>query len=584
MVGIDPNVSCHHLKIDPKVAPTSIKKKSPQPKKDSIAEYELLSFIDAYSGYNQIPMYLADEEMTSFITDRGLYCYKMISFGLKNVGATYQKLVNKMFMDLIGKTVEVYVEDMLVKSLKADDHVTHLNDTFRTLRSPNLRGKNHPTPCEAEALLSGTHNSCDDQLSLEQVLQKPDASRRLLKWVVELSEFDIVFTTRASIKGQALANFVAEFTNVSEVEEVMEPVEPPTWNLFVDGLAGETGLEVGVVLVSPEGHKLNSAVRFGFKVTNNTAEYEALLVGLRLAKEMQVRRLHINSDSQLVNTHADALSKLVNSKDSELLAVVPIEHLFTPSIESLKVMWVERTPTWMQPIITYLKDQVLPANKDEAYKLRRRSAHFLFIDDVLYKKSFSSQLLQCVGGEETTYILRGIQEGVCGNHSGELASTQKRQPSQELIAVSNPWPFSKWGVDLIGPLSKGRGGANFTIVAIDYFTKRIEAKPLAKITKANTSKFFWKNIIFWFGIFHSIVSDNGRQFNNKKVRNLCEELGIKKHFSTPHHPQANGQVEVVNKSIKHVPNRKLDASKGALVDELPKVLWAIRTTTKTPTG
>lgn len=77
----------------------------------------------------------------------------------------------------------------------------------------------------------------------------------------------------------------------------MEPAEPPTWNLFVDGLAGETGSGPGVVLVSPEGHKLNSAVWFGFKATNNPTEYEALLLGLRLANEMQVKRLHINSDS-----------------------------------------------------------------------------------------------------------------------------------------------------------------------------------------------------------------------------------------------------------------------------------------------
>lgn len=102
-----------------------------------------------------------------------------------------------------------------------------------------------------------------------------------------------------------------------------------------------------------------------------------------------------------------------------------------------------------------------------------------------------------------------------------------------------------------------------------------EAEPLAKITEANISKFLWKNIICRFGIPYSIVSNNGRQFDNKKVRELCEELGIKKHFSTPHHPQANGQVEAVNKIIKHVLKRKLDASKGAWVDELPQVLWAI---------
>ncbi|XP_022847487.1 uncharacterized protein LOC111370000 [Olea europaea var. sylvestris] len=147
----------------------------------------------------------------------------------------------------------------------------------------------------------------------------------------------------------------------------------------------------------------------------------------------------------------------------------------------------------MQPVIAYLKDQVLPTDKDETYKLRRRSAHFLFLDDVLYKRSLSSPLLRCMGGDEATYILRKVHEGVCGNHSGGPTLVQK---------------------------------------------------------------------------FHTMKGSS----TIKKVRNQCDELGIKKNFSTPHHPQANGQVKAVNKTIKHVLKRKLDASKGAWVDELPQVL------------
>jgi hypothetical protein len=83
---------------------------------DSTSGHELLSFMDAFSRYNQIHMSELDKEKTSFIIDRGLYCYNMMPFGLKNAGATYQRLVNKMFRDQIGRKVEVYVDDMLVKS------------------------------------------------------------------------------------------------------------------------------------------------------------------------------------------------------------------------------------------------------------------------------------------------------------------------------------------------------------------------------------------------------------------------------------------------------------------------------------
>ena len=95
--------------------------------------HELLSFMDAYSGYNQIPMYLLDEEHTSFIIDRGLYCYKVMPFGLKIASATYQRMVNMMFAEQIGRTMEVYVDDMLVKSKLARDHIQDLDQMFKVL-------------------------------------------------------------------------------------------------------------------------------------------------------------------------------------------------------------------------------------------------------------------------------------------------------------------------------------------------------------------------------------------------------------------------------------------------------------------
>ena len=93
---------------------------------DSTAQHQLLSFMDAFSGYNQIWMDEADQEKTSFVTSQGLFCYKVMSFGLKNVGATYQRLINKMFANQIGKNVQVYVDDMLVKSQREENHLKDL--------------------------------------------------------------------------------------------------------------------------------------------------------------------------------------------------------------------------------------------------------------------------------------------------------------------------------------------------------------------------------------------------------------------------------------------------------------------------
>ena len=101
---------------------------------DSTTGHQLLSFMDAFLGYNQIKMDEADQEKTSFITSQGLFYYKVMPFGLKNAGATYQRLVNHMFRPQIGQNVEVYVDDMLVKSLDEEKHLDDLKETFDTLR------------------------------------------------------------------------------------------------------------------------------------------------------------------------------------------------------------------------------------------------------------------------------------------------------------------------------------------------------------------------------------------------------------------------------------------------------------------
>ena len=115
----------------------------PLPRIDQLVDvtsgHQMLSFMNAYSGYNQIPMHILDQEHTSLIISRGLYCYKVMPFGHKNAGVTYQRLVTMMFKEHINKKIEVYVDDMLVKSKIFYDHVSHLADTFNILKTYRIK-------------------------------------------------------------------------------------------------------------------------------------------------------------------------------------------------------------------------------------------------------------------------------------------------------------------------------------------------------------------------------------------------------------------------------------------------------------
>ncbi|KAL2243861.1 UNVERIFIED_CONTAM: Retrovirus-related Pol polyprotein from transposon 17.6 [Sesamum indicum] len=166
--GINPEVIVHRLNVDPAMRPVQQKKRSFSAEKnrliqkrslfkgpllsakinvlvDSTAGFELFSMMDAYQGYHQIYMPKEYREKTLFITGRGIYCYNVMPFGLKNAGATYQRLVNRMFKELIGRTMKVYVDDMLVKNNKAYDHLEHLKQAFDLMRSYGM--KLNPTKC-----------------------------------------------------------------------------------------------------------------------------------------------------------------------------------------------------------------------------------------------------------------------------------------------------------------------------------------------------------------------------------------------------------------------------------------------------
>ncbi|KAK3014858.1 hypothetical protein RJ639_007959 [Escallonia herrerae] len=237
-------------------------------------------------------------------------------------------------------------------------------------------------------------------------------------------------------------------------------------------------------------------------------------------------------------------------------------------------------------------------------------------EGILYKKSFSLPYLRCLRPSESLYALQEVHEGICGQHLGGRTLAQKilRQgyywptmqkdaieftrrcdqcqkfaplshtPVAPLTSIVSPIPFAVWGMDLLGPFPMASGQRRFVIVAIDYFTKWTEAESLATITSAKCEDFFWKNIICRFGVPRALVVDNGKQFDNSNFQTFCSNLSIDLRFTSVAHPQSNGQTENMNRGILQGLKKKLNEAKGAWVDELPKVLWAYRTTPHSVTG
>ncbi|XP_030963402.1 uncharacterized protein LOC115984522 [Quercus lobata] len=222
---------------------------------------------------------------------------------------------------------------------------------------------------------------------LKKAMNKLEAAGRLIQWAVELSEFDIRYQPRNAIKAQALADFIAEFT--PSYEDLGEG-EYNKWVIHVDGSSTLYAGGIGVVLQSPEGDKLKYKARLQYQATNNEVEYEALLKGLELAKSVEADTILVMGDSQLVigqvngtyeakedrmkkegNVEADTLAKQASA--NEALDDIDGVH-YMPSIDLPEVMQIEGEGNWMTPIVSYLKDGRLPEEKDEARKLKVKSA------------------------------------------------------------------------------------------------------------------------------------------------------------------------------------------------------------------
>ena len=322
---------------------------------------------------------------------------------------------------------------------------------------------------------------------MKQVLHKPETFGRVMKWAIELSEFDIRYKPKTVIKGLVLVDFVMEFTSAEPIKNAQTVTDPSIWKLSVDGAANTQGSGAGLILTSPEGINIEYALRFGFHTSNNEAEYEAVIAGLNLAHSLEVDRLEICSDSQPVvrqiedtyeaksgrmilylrkvrdllkkfilvqvrhvpraeNSRADALAKLATALQEDLSKSTPVEYLAEPSIDlcDVEVAQVRSEPSWMDPIWDYIIDGRLPDDPKEAAKVRTRSARFTNHKGSLYKRGFFTPILKCIAGKDTEYVLREVHEGICGNHIGARALVGK------VLRQGYYWPtILKGATDLV---------------------------------------------------------------------------------------------------------------------------------------
>ncbi|XP_027169602.1 uncharacterized protein LOC113769344 [Coffea eugenioides] len=776
---------------------------------DNTARHEIKFFCDCFAGYHQILMAEEDREKTAFITPWGTFCYRVMPFGLKNAGATYQRTITTLFHDMIHKEMEVYVDDIIIKSKKAEDHLIDLRKLFERLRKYNLKlnpakcafgalaGKllgvivskkgieidpvkikairDMPVPktqkdvksflgkinfigrfiaqltatCEPlfkllkknvslhwneecqqafdknkdyllqppvlvppkpgrplimylsvldgavgcvlgqhddsgrkeqaiyylskkftlyEANYSYIEKSCcalawaaqklrhyflshttyliSRSDPLKYLLEKPMPTGRLAKWQMILLEFDIVFTSQKAVKGQAIADHLAENPKdddyrplhtyfpdemvlfVGAIEDMSEQCSE--WRLFFDGAANSFGVGIGAVLVSPEGKHYPGAAKLQFACTNNMAEYEACIFGLKMALEMEVRELiafsdsdllvhqtlkqWVTKDSKILPYHCNLLNLARRFQSLEFRHLPRARNAFADALATLSSMiqypdelgiepiriqlqdkpahyWVidksSGNSLWYNDIKEFIKIGSYPpeASANDKGFLCRIASQFFLNGKVLYKRTSDLNLLRCIDEDETQYMMKEVHSDFvrrcikCQMHGDIL-----RAPLTELHSMIAPWPCSMWGMDVIGTIDPPASNEHrFILVAIEYFTKWVEAESFKHVTKKVVANFLRDHIICRFGVPETLITDNAKNLNNDMVDGLCEQFKIRHRNSAIYRPQMNGAVEAANKNLKKI-IRKMTEKHRDWHEKLPYALMAYRTSIRTSTG
>ncbi|KAL5565099.1 hypothetical protein UlMin_028263 [Ulmus minor] len=384
-------------------------------------------------------------------------------FGLKNAGATYQRL--QALHDLKRYLTS---PPLLSKPKDGEQLYIYLAVSEGAVSAVLVReeeGKQFPVYYMSKSLLDAeTRYTQLEKLALALVTAarklRPyfqchpiTLSGRLTKWTVELSEYDITFQPRTALKLQVLADFVADFApNVTQQadKELLNLTEHSNskWTLTIDGSSN---------ILQPAFEEFD-----------------------------------ISQIPRVDNSHADALANLGSSIPVTESQTIPLLYLQWPAVwkdPPAEITTIDTSDSWMTPIVSYLTSDELPEDRNEARRLRAKAARFTIHDGKLLKRSFSGPYLRCVTPVEASHILSELHDGECGNHSGgrslanraltagyywptmrsDSTSHVKRcdscqrfaavshLPPEQLRPILSPWPFMKWGMDIVGKLPTAPG-------------------------------------------------------------------------------------------------------------------------------
>ncbi|KAL6190245.1 hypothetical protein ACLB2K_036643 [Fragaria x ananassa] len=432
---------------------------------DVVAGHEMLSFMDDTAGYHQIPVAEADRHKTIFQCPAfiGAFEYMVMPFGLKNAGATYQRAMNLIFHDILGKILEVYIDDVVVKSNVKQDHIADLKKVFERMRTHGLRM--NPAKCvfgvqagdflsfvihqrgievpgdKAKAVINAPAPKTKKEL--QQLLGKINFLRRFISNSTGreyLANPPVLVPPKPGIPLKlyilASESSVVGLLAQDNTNHKGPTVEQAIYYLSITLLDAETSTNnlsgAGISLVSPSGGRYSYSFQLEWRCTNNQAEYEAVIIGLEMLLDLRAQDVDILGDSLLVINQLRGKFHCINftlvpflERALELLdkfSIVSLEHI--PRAQNFAANELAHIATGVS-LADGVRERILKVEKRTLPSFMARKENnnewFLALNYVLkggelLRRGENGIDFLCVYGTEAKLIMREVHLGVCGSH------------------------------------------------------------------------------------------------------------------------------------------------------------------------
>eukprot|EP00253_Pinus_taeda_P031091 PITA_31091 len=511
----------------------------------AVAGSELMSFLDGFSGYNQVLVHPDDQLKTTFGTKWGTYAYRKMPFGLINAGATFQRAMDIAFKGLVNKAVVIYLDDITVYSKKRGDHLRDLKQIFQRCLSHDKKNSNFKWGLDEHEAFNLIKQAIINASSL--ATPKFSESFILYTFASEKS-FAAILTQANQEKAEAPIAFFD--SNLQGAEINYSDVEKQAYVVFK-----------AIKYFRPFLLKTHTKVIVSFPAVRNlliqkyVGEKRANWITALQEYDLEIKPASIVRGQGFCKMLAGA-SHIPKSSSEEV-------QTYEVSLNDIESLYADT--------IYYLKNGYAPAHLDHTKKraMRLKAKQYQLIDDVLFKRNYDFVLLRCLEKTESEKVLPELHDGPAGGHYAGDATAHKilragyywptlfkdshsyvrrcqifhtsagrqRKPSMPLHPVNIEKPFSQWGLDIIGEIVPHCSKKHrYIVTATDYFTKWVEAVPLKITNSENIIEFIDQFIITRFGLPSTLIFDNASYFSGNAMTDFALKRGFKLKYSSNYYP------------------------------------------------